>query len=79
MGGQKWLPFFALNSDIAKFDFINVQKVSFTSDVNNGDIGLTYVLSENDWVLVTFEMSTNKIALSVTHDAGGTWQNIFAK
>ena len=68
-----------LNSDIAKFDFINVQKVSFTSDVNNGDIGLTYVLSENDWVLVTFELSTNKIALSVTHDAGGTWQNIFAK
>ena len=64
---------------MAHFDVINVKKVTFSSDLVKGDIGMTYVLSDNDWVLVTFEMSTNKITLNVTHDAGKTWQNISAK
>ena len=61
------------------FDVINVKKVTFSSDLAKGDIGMTYVLSDNDWVLVTFEMSTNKITLNVTHDGGTNWTNIFAK
>ena len=65
--------------DVSKLTFTNVQSVNFSEDVNTGDIGMTYVITQNDWVLLTFDMSISQISLSVTHDAGHTWQNIWIK
>lgn len=65
--------------DVSKLTFTNVQSVNFSEDVNTGDIGMTYVITQNDWVLLTFDMSIGRISLSVTHDAGHTWQSIWIK
>jgi len=65
--------------DTSKLTFTNVQSVNFSEDVNTGDIGMTYVITQNDWVLLTFDMSISRISLSVSHDAGHTWQSIWIK
>ena len=58
--------------------FTNVQSVNFSEDVNTGDIAMTYVITPNDWVLLTFDMSISRMSLNVTHDAAHTWQNIMS-
>ena len=73
-----------LNSDLSskldasKVTFTNVQSVNFTEDVSTGDISITFVITSVDWILLKF-YTTTSISLSVSHDAGNTWQNIWVK
>lgn len=65
--------------DASKLTYTNIQRVNFSEDANTGNIGMTFVLSSVDWLLLTFQASTNSIGMSVSHDGGVTWQNIWVK
>jgi hypothetical protein len=77
--------FICLNSDLSskldasKLTFTNVQAVNFTEDTSTGDISITFVITSTDWVLLKFYMAPSSITLSVSHDAGNTWTNIWIK
>lgn len=73
---------FELNQSLgeysSKIKFLDVRQVTFSENIETGDIAITYVITDKDWLVLTFEI-VGRITFFVTHDAGETFKNLWVK
>lgn len=68
----------SLGEYFSKISFLDVSQVTFSENKETGDIAITYIITDKDWLILTFE-AVGRIAFSVTHDSGGTFENLWVK
>lgn len=62
----------------SKIKLLDVRQVTFSENKETGDIAITYVITDKDWLVLTFEV-VGRITFFVTHDAGETFKNLWVK